>query len=60
MILRSVIKRRLLERFLATVMGREGLVGARNLAIREASLESALKTISAGSRILDAGAGELK
>lgn len=35
-------------------------VGCRNVAVREAWLEQALKQVPAGARILDAGAGEQK
>jgi SAM-dependent methyltransferase len=41
-------------------LDREGSVGARNEATRATWLERTLRAIPAGSRILDAGAGELR
>ena len=51
---------RLLRRVVNPWVEREGTVGTRNLAEREVWLERTLRGIAPGSRILDAGAGELK
>lgn len=51
---------RKLRRRISARQANSGTVGTANLATREAWLSRTLATIPAGSRILDAGAGELK
>lgn len=54
------LSRRILYRLFAILVGEERGCGTRNQATREAWLERTLASIPAGSRILDAGAGELQ
>ena len=54
------LERHLLDLLFAPFLNNGGECGARNLATRETWLEKALSQIPAGSRILDAGAGELQ
>jgi len=55
-----MLSRRILYRLFASLVGAERGCGTRNQATREAWLERTLASIPAGSRILDAGAGELQ
>lgn len=55
-----MFRTRILRRLLRPWLGREGAVGCRNEAVREAWIERNLLAIPAGARILDAGAGELQ
>lgn len=52
--------RRFRQRFSRSPYGPAGTVGARNQSQRDAWLKKALAKVPGGSRILDAGAGELK
>lgn len=57
---RIIANRHRLDLLLAPHLGKGGTCGTRNLLARESWLEQTLAKIPEGSRILDAGAGELQ